>query len=65
MVFDLEGELYKSMRTKKGQTVYSVLVQRNDGQRDSVNVLSNNPNRKIGEKVKLKVNAFVNFCSEV
>lgn len=65
MIFEIEGELYKKMNTKKGQTVYSVLVNRPDGQRDSVNVLSNNPNRKIGEKLKLKVNAFISFCAEV
>ncbi len=65
MVFDLEGEVYKSIKTKKGQTVYSLLVNRTDGQRDSVNVLSNNHNRKIGDKAKIKVSAFVNFCSEV
>lgn len=65
MIFDIEGELYKKMPTKKGQTVYSILVNRPDGQRDSVNILSNNPNRKIGEKVKIKASAFVNFCAEV
>lgn len=65
MIFELEGEVYKKVRTKKGNTMYSVLVGRPDGQKDSVNIISDDDSRNVGNISQFRVNGFVSFCNEV
>ncbi|MDP3013747.1 MAG: hypothetical protein Q8M92_05850 [Candidatus Subteraquimicrobiales bacterium] len=61
---ELEGQVYRTGKTKKGQFFCNVLVKRPDGQQDSVTVFST-VEHKVGVPFKAKVNAYVQMVSEV
>ncbi|MBI5204811.1 MAG: hypothetical protein HZA11_07840 [Nitrospirae bacterium] len=64
MIVDLEGQIYKTGKTKNGKNYSNVLVKRPDGQSDSITVFSDKEH-KTGTVFKGKINAYIQMCSEV
>jgi hypothetical protein len=64
MVIQLEGDIYKVGKTKKGGNFLNILVKRPDGQSDSVTIFTDKEYRP-GTKFKGTVNAYVQMASEV
>ncbi|MBT9164896.1 MAG: hypothetical protein DDT22_00688 [candidate division WS2 bacterium] len=64
MIIEVEGQIYRTGKTKKGQHFCNILVKRPDGQSDSLMILGNRE-YKAGTVFKGKVNAYIRVCSEV
>ncbi|MBT9175006.1 MAG: hypothetical protein DDT22_00680 [candidate division WS2 bacterium] len=64
MIVEVEGQIYRTGKTKKGQYFCNILVKRPDGQSDSLMIISNKEYR-VGTIFKGKVDVYIRVCSEV
>jgi hypothetical protein len=65
MVIEIKGEVFKAGVSKKtGKKFYGLLVDRPDGQRDTITIFSDK-DYKAGQKVALKADVFIQMANEV